>query len=139
VNLYLDKITPAQWREISANAHRVSFGSNRDEDMDRINYALIIRNDSGLCSYATIVEPDRDSAYMQHGGAFPNIEKTIYSVRCYFMVTNYLKEHYKTISTRIVNTNTPMINLAHAAELLINGVDCVDGDIFLNLFWKRKA
>ena len=139
MNLYLQKITPDMWKLMSSTTHKVSFGEDRDPEMDRIDYALVVNNDKEPCGYCTIIEIDKNSAYMQHGGAFPSVEKNVYTVKCYFMFINWLKEHYSCISTRILNQNIPMIKLAMAAGLRISGTELNDGDLFLSLLWKKKA
>jgi hypothetical protein len=138
VNLHLEKLLPDAWKNVTREAHMISFGIDRDPDMDRIDYALFVRNDSDPCCYSTIIEIDKLSVYMQHGGAMPNVAKGVYTVRGYLMMINWLKENYSTISTRILNTNIPMIKCAMAAGLLVNGVEINDGETFLSLLWKKK-
>lgn len=111
MNLYLEKVLPEKWAEVSQVTHRLSFGYERTPDMDRIDYALVVTNDNEPCCYATIIELDKESVYMQHGGAFPNVQKQVYTVKGYFMFINWLKEQYHSISTRILNTNVPMMKL----------------------------
>lgn len=137
MNYYLEKISPEEWSKLSSAAHKISFSHERSPDVDRIDYALLVRNDSELCCYATIIELDKDSVYMQHGGSFPNAAKGVVSVKGYFMFTNWLKEHYQTISTRIFNKNHPMLKLALAADLDPVGMDVMNGMVFLNCLWER--
>lgn len=139
MNLYLEKASKEEWSKLSHDVHMTSFGESRPADQDRIDYALVIRNDDAMCGYATIIEIDKSSAYMQHGGAFPAVKDSPFSIRCYFMMMNWLKEHYDIISTRILNKNTPMVKFALTAGLEINGIDVVDGNVFLNLFWKKNV
>lgn len=115
----------------------ISFNQERPDDMDRINYALVVFNEQAPCCYSTLIEIDKNSVYMQHGGAFPNVAKSVYTVKGYHMMVNILKSQYSFISTRVLNKNYPMIKLAHSAEFLINGIDVCDDEIFLNLYWKK--
>lgn len=139
MNLSLEILSKEEWKPMSELAHKISFGKDRPSEMDRIDYAMLIKNESDPCCYATLIEIDRDSVYMQHGGAFPNVEKSVYTVKGYFMFINWLKEQYKCISTKILNKNVAMIKLALSAGLEIIGVEFNDGDIFLNLMWKYKS
>jgi len=122
---------------MSPDAHKISFNIERENAMNKISYALLVTNDNAPCCYATVIELDKDAAYMQHGGAFPSVEKSIYTSKGYFMCINWLKEHYKSISTRVFNGNIPMIKLHLAGNFLINGLDANDGDIYLNFNWKK--
>lgn len=137
MNLVLDKLQPNDWGKMSHAAHLTTFYLDRKAEMDRIDYALLVHNQEEPCCFATLIEIDKDSVYMQHGGAFPAVAKGVYTVKGYVMITNHLKEHYKNISTKILNKNIPMIKMAIAVGLEINGVEMIDGDIFLHLMWKR--
>jgi hypothetical protein len=135
----LETLSPVGWRELSKNAHLATFGVDRDPDQDRVNYALLVHNDKVPCSYATIIELDSKTAYMQHGGAFPSVAKTVHTVKSYVMMTDYLKSRYDIVSTKIQNKNLPMLKLALAAGLEINGLEISEGkDVFLILKWEKK-
>lgn len=102
--------------------------------MNTFDYALLVVRDKTPQCYSTIIELDKYSAYMQHGGTFPSAEGKATTGRGYFKMVNYLREHYKRASTKIRNVNTPMIKLALAAGFVINGLDAhTDGKIFLHL------
>jgi RimJ/RimL family protein N-acetyltransferase len=137
VNIFLQKVEPEEWKTMSSMTHKVSFGSDRDSDHDRIDFALVAYNDEGPFGYCTVIEIDKNSAYMQHGGAFPNIEKSIYVSRCYALFVNWLRERYSVISTRILNQNVPMLKLAMAVGFRINGTYSEDGDVLVNFLWKK--
>jgi hypothetical protein len=136
VTLFLDKICKEDWAKISPSVHNYSFGTTRAADMDRISYALLIKKstniDEELCSYATIIELDGESAYMQHGGNFKDATGSVLTLRSYLMILNYLKENYKHVSTRIWNKNRAMLKLAWAGGFMITGLDVhKNGNIFL--------
>lgn len=138
MNMALEKLSPEQWSQLSRSAHKVSFGWDRDPEQDRINYALLVHNEKEPCCYATIIELDATSAYMQHGGAMPHIAKGVYTVKGYMMLINHLKKNYSCISTKILNTHSAMLKMALAAGLEVTGLDVVDGcDIFLILSWRK--
>lgn len=138
MNLELKKVSPQEWQKLAPHAHKISFHEDRALDMDRISYALMVVNEKDPCSYSTIIELDRKSAYMQHGGAFPNITGTTYVLRSYMMMMNWLKENYEMISTRIFARNKPMIKLALMTDLEIVGTENNEGETILIWLWKKK-
>ena len=110
------------------------FKEHRPTEMNTFDFALFAENDDGTPSaYATCIEMDKESVYMQHGGAFPGSEKSLKAVGAYHRFLAYLREHYKRASTRVENINTPMLKLAMSAGFLINGLDCYGTQIFLHL------
>jgi hypothetical protein len=137
VNLKLETLSRKQWSNLSSKAHLACFGLERDEDMDRIDFALFVHNDKEPCCYATVIEIDKESVYMQHGGALPSIGKTVHVFRGYSMMIGHLKQNYKNISTKVLNKNYPMIKMAMAVGLDIVGIEMNDGEIFLGLMWKK--
>ena len=137
MNLHLERLTPDDWSKLSKDAHKIVFCDEREPEMDRIDYALLVTDGETPCCFSTQIELDEKSVYMQHGGAFPSVANGIYTVKGYFMLINELKKKYSVISTRTWNLNIKMIKLALAAGLLINGVEFIDGEIFLNLMWRK--
>ena len=135
--LRLEQLNPGDWRQISANAHWASFGRPRSPDFDRIDYSLFVHDGARPCAYATLIEIDQESVYMQHGGAFPGTSKTTLTMRSYIMMTNWLKERYKTISTQISNLNIPMLKMAMAVGFVISGTELNEGELFLKMLWKK--
>lgn len=133
MNLIVERITLEQWNEIAEDAHLTCFNEIRKKEMNTFDFAIVTRNEKELCTYATCIEMDKDSVYMQHGGAFPNVARGVYTVKGYLMTLSLLKETYRRASTRIQNINIPMLKLALAAGFLVNGVDNFDGEIFLHL------
>lgn len=121
--LSLDILSPTEWATISESVHKYSFGLDRPKDFDRISYALLVKKDQEMACYATVVELDGESAYMQHGGNFPSTEKTTLTLRAYIMMVNYLREKYKNVSTRIWNKNKSMLKLAWAGGFVITGCE----------------
>lgn len=134
--LEVQRLTPEQWSEISEKALNFSFAFDYPREKNRIALALVVKNKSTdeLCGYSTIVEFDSESAYMQHGGNFPPIRGTTLTLKAYLLMVDYLRAHYKFISTRICNRNVPMLKLALAAGFLITGTQLDShGDLYLVL------
>jgi len=139
MNLYLEKLSSDEWNTMSELSHKISFDLDRPNSMNRVDYALLVRNDREPCCYATVIELDAKHAFLQHGGSFPSINKGVYPVRGYFMFVNWLKEHYSIISFTVINKNVAMIKLALAAGLNIIGMSLDNNDLFINFEWKRTS
>lgn len=129
----IEQVGKPEWDKLAANAHLISFGEIRPPEFNRFHYALVCCDDENIYSYTTIIELDQESAYMQHGGAMPNIKGSIMVKRCYAMTVAWLKLRYKRISTRIKNTNIAMLKLALSEGLKVIGCDCYPDGVFLHL------
>ncbi len=139
MKLYLEKLNPEEWSTLSQSAHKIVYGKDRSPDLDRIDFALLVRNDREPCGFATIDEVEKRSVYMQDGGAFPSTEKTLFAVKGYMMIINFLKEKYDFITTHISNKNLKMLRLALSAGFIVMGVEVHKGQILLNCQWERAA
>jgi hypothetical protein len=128
-------VSPAEWSKLAEDAHRILFGESRPAEFNTFDYAMVVVDKEQITAYATIIEMDKETAYMQHGGALPNIKGTINSKRTYHGIIEWLKSRYKRISTRIQNKNVPMIKLALSEDLIIHGCDCHPDGVYLHLGW----
>ncbi len=132
----LQKLSLEEWNVLSGDAHRISFGEERDVSMNTCDYALLVTDDNDqACAYMTCLEMDKKSVYMQHGGGLPAAHGTTKTARAYHLMIAYLKEHYAQISTRVRNRNVAMIRLSLSAGLLIKGLDCLEETTFLTMHW----
>jgi hypothetical protein len=132
----VERITPAQWDEIAFNAHLVLFNEVRPAAYNTVDFAIIgTTEEDEIASYATIIEMDKETAYMQHGGAMPNIRGTVGTKRMYHEMIQWLKERYKRISTRVHATNVPMLKLAMSEGLIVHGCDCYKDGVYVHLGW----
>lgn len=123
-----------QFKTLVEDAHLICFKEIRPRNFNTFNYAILVDNDQGVpMAYATCIELDKGTVYMQHGGAFPGSEKGPGAVRAYHMIMNYLRESYARASTIIKNTNIAMIKLAYSAGFIIHGVDYMEDGIYLHL------
>lgn len=119
---------------MSENAHKYSFGIVRGSSNDRIDFALCAREGEDFCGYATVIELDSESAYMQHGGNLEPSRGNVKTFRAYTMIIDHLKSNYKNVSTRIFNKNTAMIKLAFKVGFLVTGTDTSkNGQVYLTL------
>jgi hypothetical protein len=125
MSLELKKLTPEEWGFLSQSAIKYSLGFDWPKEKNRVSYALIVEeNETGnIMCYSTIIELDSESVYMQHGGNFPAAQGSILTTKGYLMMINYLREHYKSVSTRIWNKNKRMLKLAWAGGFVIQGMD----------------
>lgn len=136
--MILKKLSLDEWNTMSREAHFACFHESRETVVNTCDYALLVTDDKDrLICYATVIEMDKFTSYMQHGGAFPEFSGTTFVARGYHLMIAFLKENYNRISTRIKNINTPMIKLALSADLIINGIDYSTGELFLNFSWEK--
>lgn len=135
----LKRLSLSEWNVMSAEAHKLCFVEIRDPNLNTCDFALLVtdENDEPV-AYSTVIEMDAKTAYMQHGGAFPKFQGSTKVARAYHLMIAYIKEGYLRISTRIRNINTAMLKLALSADLIVNGIDILEGETFLNLSWGKE-
>lgn len=136
----IEQFTLENWNKIAEDAHLVCFNEARPREMNTFDYAIAAINEKGtIAGYATIIEYDKYHAYMQHGGAFPDTPK-FHVPGTYGALVDWLSDRYECITTRIRNTNTPMLKLAMGVGFLINGIDSYpsEGTIYLHLAKERQ-
>lgn len=111
-----------EFNQIAEQVHRAVFQDERPASMNKFDYALLCETpQKELTAYATILEHDAESAYMQHGGALT--KNSLLTVKSYFLMIEWLKKKYPVITTRIFNDNIAMLNMAMRAGLRIHGVE----------------
>lgn len=133
----LFKVSKDEWNKLAENAHLAVFKERRDPSMNTFDYALVVATPTDIYGYATIIEMDAKSAYMQHGGSLPTIRSTAHAKGIYHNMIEWLKERYEHLSTRIENKNLAMLKLAMSEGLLVNGCDCYPDGVFLHLRWAK--
>lgn len=129
------RVSREDWKDFSANAHRAVFNSIKPAEFDRIDYALLCI-DSGKdepTGYVTVRELDPETVYWQFGGGFPWAQKSIWMAKTYDALLKKQSEFSRRMTTRIENTNLPMLKLALSKGLLILGVRIWDGATLLEL------
>lgn len=102
-----------------------SFGEKGwDEDMNRVSYAILAQDDSAGTPYgfATIVELDKKTAYIQHGGTFPTTKGTALGGRGFLHIIEHLRNRYQHIQMRVKNTNFSMLKLCIKAGFVVCGI-----------------
>lgn len=133
MKFWVERQSSEEWAQYSEPAHLIVFGESKPKDMDRIDFALLIRNDASpqLMGYATCREWDRDSLYWQYGGAFPGTKSSSLTFRGYQAVLDYTRANYKRVSTLIENTNVVMLKFAAKVGFKIIGIRTIYGKIYL--------
>lgn len=120
---------------LAPDAHKIAFGELRPAAQNTFDFALVVADEDQVFAYATIIEMDAETAYMQHGGAMPNVKGTTGSKKAYAGMIAWLKARYKRITTRIENKNVAMLKFAMSEGLLINGCDLYRSSVFVHLAW----
>lgn len=132
--MILEKVSLEEWNKLSDSAHWTCFEEGRDPSLNTFDFALVVFTDDKICAYATILETDKETAYMQHGGSFPETRGTANTRRAYHMIMNFLRENYKFSTTQIGSFNRSMLKLALSENFLITGMHQYNKDIYLHLY-----
>ena len=128
------KFSLTEWGEMKPEIlHSLCFNELREHKANTFDFALLVTDEDIPQCYATCIEMDNESIYMQHGGALPSAKENLRAVRGYHLIINWIKEKYKRASTRIENKNIAMLKLAFSAGFLVNGIDLFGDEIFLHL------
>lgn len=127
----IDQLTKKQWAEHSEQAHAICFKAHKPKEWDRIDFALVVRDDQKLMGYVTCREIDAETLYWQFGGAFPGTVKTSLSWKGYQAFVEYCKSRYKRVTTLIENTNCVMLKMAMKVGFRIVGIRTFKGDVLL--------
>lgn len=126
-------ITKDDWATLAERAHLIVFNEIKKPEMDRIDFALIVENESSVpLQYATCRELDAESLYLQYGGSFPGTKGTIKSIRCFNAILDWANlAGYRRVSFLVENTNEAMLKLALSVGFLIIGVRNYRGLVLL--------
>ena len=128
------RIQADKWAQMSETFHAVVFGQPFADSSERIDYALTVTNaEQKLIGYSTVREETGSVAYMQYGGALPEKQNTASVWWAYKELVDWLAERYDVVTTRIENTNLPMLRIATKVGFLITGVRTWDGRVLLEL------
>lgn len=129
--MVVNKLSQSEWMQYAEEAHRICFNESGYKALETADFALLVTEDDKLICYTTIKINDAETCYMQWGGAFPDSKGTVSSFKGYLQMIDKLKSEYKYITTRIENTNTPMLKFAMKAGFLICGVRSFKGAVLL--------
>lgn len=126
-------LTAEEWKQFSNKSHIVVFGYDRPSELDRVDLARIVIHKGEVGGFITCKEMDAETCYIQHGGVYPNFEKSLHVLRGYMALLNDIKSMYKIVWTRVENTNIPMLKMALSQGFIINGCSKVKNKLYLEL------
>lgn len=129
----IEVVNAIEWAQMSEDAHRIVFDRHKPATWDRIDYAILLIDDSHdvAAGYITCREIDGETLYWQFGGAFPGTKGTIKSFQLYQFALNWCQGRYKRVTTLIENTNTVMLKMAMKVGFRVIGVRSFKGAILL--------
>lgn len=135
------KITPIMWENLSSHAKIISFNEISHPHSDRIDYALLIVDEKSEtpAGFMTIKEMDCSTAYLQHGGAFPEHINSIHVFPQYMACIAELCRNYEHLWTRIENTNISMLKMAMKAGFRITGTFFHTPKLYLELLMDCRG
>lgn len=128
---FVERFNPSEWREYSEQAHSACFGTFKPVQMDRIDFALVVRTEKDLLGYVTCKELDHETLYWQFGGAFPGTRFTTSSWKAFLALTQYCSDKYKRLTFRVENDNGAMLKFAAKSGFKIVGCRFFQGTVLL--------
>jgi len=135
------KIDKDEWAKLySEKAHLICFGTEKPAHFDRIDYALLIVDESNNipAAYITCREYDHETVYWQFGGSMPRTRGTVGSLRCFDSAISFAKLTYKRVTFVVENTNEAMLKLALARDFLIVGTRSYHGAVLVEFMREFK-
>lgn len=133
------RISKEEWKEKYAEkTHTEVFNTPWTKDFERLDFALLTFEGDSKVQFATVRELDKETAYIQYGGSFPDYRGSINSWKSFGVVLDYLDKDYKGVGFLTENTNFPMLKFAIKKEFAIVGVRVVNGRIYLEHFKRRE-
>jgi len=135
VNFSVKRISSEQWTShLSEDAFVIVFGDIRPRDLERVDFALLLSDEENeLSAFITCKEMDSKTLYWQHGGVMPNYWKSVHVYRGYKKFIEWTSERYLRVSTKIENTNLPMLKMALKVGFLVVGISVINGKLYLEL------
>ena len=131
MTLSIDRFTRSEWAQWSEKAHLICFQERKPAEWDRIDFALVVKNEERLLGYVTCREIDHETLYWQFGGAFPGTKETALSYKVHLRLIEACKAHYKRIVFFVENTNTPMLKMALKSGFRIFGTRFHAGSVLV--------
>ena len=136
----VEPITAEDWKRFSEMAHIAVFDKDKPKELERIDYAILVVDEKEDCpiGYVTCKELDGDTVYWQYGGFFKDFQKSIKVVHSIKKVRDWCFERYKTIATRVENTNFPMLKIYMSLQFRIVGLRVYNSGVYLEHLLDRK-
>jgi RimJ/RimL family protein N-acetyltransferase len=132
MTVHVRKFTPEEWYRYAEEAHKLVFETHRDPWIDRISYALMAYDDSGVIGYVTCRDLDCSSVYWQYGGALKE-RRGLSAMRGFEAFLSEAKLKYKRVTTCVENNNIGYLHLLMKTGFRIIGMRNYDGKVYLEL------
>jgi hypothetical protein len=114
-------VSAEQFKPLSRNLYRKTFGKEYPKQEDRIDFACIFYHKGNPSGYATCYEHNSEVLYLQFGGSFPEYRNTRIVFVSYNMLIKRLLEKYHFLTTKVESENIPMLKMAFKCGWKING------------------
>jgi hypothetical protein len=132
--MIVEKVSLDGWKKDWIDiCYPLCFNSSRPKELEKCNYALLVKEGAELVCFTTAIEMDSETVYWQFGGALEKFKKSFKVMTGYMLMVRWEKETHKRITTRIENTNISMLKMAMAAGFRVHGTWHFDGKIYLEL------
>lgn len=126
------RLTAPQWRDLSEQAHLVSFQEHKPREWDRIDFALLFVDlADNAQAWATCREYDAHTLYVQFGGALPPARGTHKSAECFLALLQFARANYKRVTFLVENDNWAMLRMAMKSDFRVVGIRNYKGSILL--------
>lgn len=131
---FIERLTPDHWHRLSKESHLITFGEINPPEYDRVDFALwTVDEKRNPLGFITVKEMDAETAYLQHGGVFPSIAKTLHAFRTYEQNIALLAKEYNYLWFRVKNTNIPMIKFGLATGFVPHGTYFHDPYLYVEM------
>ena len=132
------RVSNIEWEKYADQAHFVAFGETNRSRLDRIDFCILVVCKGEVGGYITCKEMDSETCYIQYGAVFPNFAKSVYVSPGYLEMIRHLTDRYQNVTTKVENTNFPMLKLAMKAGFTVVGTSKFKDKLFLDLYLGRN-
>ncbi len=137
--MIIERISLKEWKEkYMQDMYLASFSGERSKEIEVCDFVLIAKDiDQNAVGFITCHDMDSETVYWQLGGALPNVKNTVRVMSHYIHFITWCLGKYKRITTRIENTNLPMLKMALKCGFLIQGTWNFKNKIYLELCYEQ--
>jgi RimJ/RimL family protein N-acetyltransferase len=131
----VEKISLDEWKDkYMSDMYIDSFNAKKEANLEKCDFVLLCRDyKNEAVGFLTCHELDSETLYWQYGGATKKVKNTINVSSHYVSFIKWSLERYKRVTTRIENTNTPMLRIALKCGFLIYGIWNFKNKIYVEL------
>jgi hypothetical protein len=125
----ISQLNGEQWGEVSEAFHQLVFSHQREKTTERVTGAFVDMDSTGRpFGFATYIELDDATVYLQFGGVIGPRQKTPKSYKRFVAFVEELQTKYEFIKTKVSSKNSLYIMMCLKAGFRINGVEVVGQD-----------